>query len=435
MNTGQTVSLRNAIFININIMLGIGIFINTVVLAKQMGWIGGLLYLAVGFLMLPLVLSMVALLRLHPGGNFYTFGAKEMGSFAGFINTWGFFSAKLASSALMIHIPVLLIQELIPPCALVSPYIIDFFILSIFIGLNLLDVKTGGAIQTAFLGFKLIPMLFTILGGIFLFHGSYLSLDHIRWKGILNGFPLLVYTATGFESAVSLSSKIENSEKNAPQAILYSYAIVMGIAALFQVIFFGAIGPALETAIDYRAAFPSLIALMSPANSLLTHKILAVLYLAIASSALGGSYGLIFSNSWNLYSLAQHNHLFFSKLFTSLNKYQIPWACILAEGVLCFFYLAATRGAQVPLQQLAVLGSTVTYTFCALALLIAKLRKPYLAVSLWTPILGLASCSLLLATCMKAFFIEGMTAFFAFLVILLLGSWMFYRKNAAHANQ
>ncbi len=430
MKTEQTVSLRDAIFININIMLGIGIFINTVILAKQMGWIGGFLYLAVGLIMLPLVLSMVTLLRLYPRGNFYTFGAQEINSFAGFINTWGFFSAKLASSALMIHVPVILLQQLIPAFALSNPFCIDAVILSLFIGLNMLDVKTGGTIQAAFLGFKLIPMLFTILSGLFLFHGSYLSINHIRWKGIVTGLPLLVYTATGFESAVSLSSKIENSAKNAPKAILYSYAIVMGIATLFQLIFFGAVGPALETAVDYRTAFPSLIALMTPANSLLSHKILSILYLAIASSALGGSYGLIFSNSWNLYSLAQNKHLFFSKLFTSLNKYQIPWICILAEGVLCFFYLMVTGGAQVPLQQLAVLGSTVTYTLCAGALLLAKLKRQALPFSLWLPILGLASCALLLGTCIKGFFIEGVSTLIAFGCILLLGSLMFWlQKN------
>lgn len=294
----------------------------------------------------------------------------------------------------------------------------------------MLNIKTGGAIQTAFLGFKLIPIFFTILSGIFLFHGSYLSLDHIRWEGVPTGLLLLVYTATGFESAVSLSSKIENSEKNAPKVILISYAIVMGIAALFQFILFGAIGPMLLTATDYRDTFPNLLMLIHPTNSLISRNILSVLYLAIASSALGGSYGLLFSNSWNLYSLAQHNHLFFSKLFTSLNKYQIPWVCVLAEGFLCLFYLLVTGGAQIPLQQLSVLGTTITYALCAIALLIAKLKKPHLAVSLWIPALGLAISILLLGNCLQSFLIEGIAALVAFLAIVLLGIWMFWlQKN------
>ncbi len=435
MSTGQTLSLKNAIFININIMLGVGIFINTVELAKQTGWIGGCLYLAVGILMLPLILSMVALLRLHPGGNFYTFGSKEIGTFSGFISTWGYFCAKLASSAIMIHTSVLLMQQLIPALAMLHPFILDVSILSVFVGLNTLNLQTGGTIQTAFLEFKLIPILFTILSGIFLFHGAYLSPDHILWEGISAGLPLLVYVAMGFEAAVSLSSKIENSEINAPRAVLFSYAIVMSIATLFQLMFYGAVGPALGAATDYRAAFPSLIALIVPAGSTMASKILSVLYLAIASSALGGSYGLIFSNSWNLYSLAQHNHVFFSKFLTSLNKHLIPWACVVTEGIVCLFFLAITGGAQVQLQQLAVFGTTVTYALCALALLVAKLKKPATAVSLWIPALGLTSCFLLLGACIRGFMIKGITALFAFLAILLLGCWMFYSKKRTPVKQ
>jgi amino acid transporter len=433
--SNNTLSLRNAIFININIMFGVGIFINTVELARNTGVLGGFLYMGVGLFMLPLILSMVTLLRLHPAGNFYTFGAKEINPFAGFIGTWGYFCAKLASSAIMIHTSVLLLQQLLPQLMAISPFIIDFCILSIFIGLNTLNIKTGGTIQTAFLGFKLIPILFAILGGIFLFHGTYLTPEHMLWQGIPAGLPLLVYVAMGFEAAVSLSSKIENSEKNAPRAILISYAIVMTIATLYQLIFYGAIGTTLATAPDYRSAFPSLLEQLVPAGSLMAHKILSILYLAIASSALGGSYGLIFSNSWNLYSLAQHNHVFFSKFLTTFNKHQIPWVCVVIEGIVCLFFLSITGGQQVQLQQLAVFGTTCTYSLCALALLIAKLKKPFISVSLWIPAFGIFSCSLLLAACIRSFIIKGIVSLYAFIAILLLGCLMFYRQKMAQQKQ
>ncbi|PKN03229.1 hypothetical protein CVU75_03325 [Candidatus Dependentiae bacterium HGW-Dependentiae-1] len=435
MSTGQTLSLRNAIFININIMLGVGIFINTVELAKYTGMLGGFMYMAVALVMLPLILSMVKLLRLHPAGNFYTFGSKELHPFAGFISTWGYFCAKLASSAIMIHTSVLLLQKLIPLFALLHPFIIDFGILSLFISLNMLNLRTGGAIQTSFLIFKLIPILFIILTGIVLFQGTYLGLEHFIWTGIPAEIPILVYVSMGFEAAISLSNKIENSEKNAPLAVLISYAIVMSIATLFQLMFYGTVGSTLALAQDYRDAFPLFIAQLLPVASLLTTKLLAILYLAIASSALGGSYGLIFSNSWNLYTLAQERHVFFSALLRSLNKHQIPWACVLTEGIICLFFLAITGGAQVQLQQLAVFGTTTAYALCALSLLKAKMNRPYITVPFWIPILGLFSCTLLLGTCIWGFWVKGITALFAFLALLLIGSFMFYYKKTDNTSQ
>ena len=107
-------------------------------------------------------------------------------------------------------------------------------------------------------------------------------------------------------------------------------------------------------------------------------------------------YGIIFSNSWNLHVLAQNNHLWFSKFFSALNKNQIPFACVLVEGVLCLIYLAVSQGVLIPLQQIGALGCVIAYTFSIFALLHAIKSQPSLSINPWIPRLGLVSCAILI---------------------------------------
>ena len=83
----NTLSLWSAIIININIIIGTGIFINTTELAQRTGLVGGLCYAIVGLLLFPLILSFVKLLELYPTGGFYTY-SSSIHPFASFFNTW-----------------------------------------------------------------------------------------------------------------------------------------------------------------------------------------------------------------------------------------------------------------------------------------------------------------------------------------------------------
>src|SRR5438132_371967 len=114
MSSDYKLSLPTAILININIMLGSGIFINTTNLAQRAGALGALGYFLVSLLMLPLVLSIAKLLHKYPEGGFYSFARYEINIFTGFLSAWTYFVSKLASATLVIHISVLLMQKLFP---------------------------------------------------------------------------------------------------------------------------------------------------------------------------------------------------------------------------------------------------------------------------------------------------------------------------------
>ena len=415
------ISLFAAILININIMLGAGIFINTAELAKRAGVLGAFGYPAVALLMLPLILSVAALLRLHPGGGFYQFGAREIAPFAGFISSWSYFVGKLASAAIMIHASVLLSQQVIPAMGACNGLFIDMMVLTCFTLLNLLNVRIGSSLQALFMGMKMVPIIFVVLLGLFFFSGVNLGEAHWVWEGLPSVMPLVLYATVGFEAACSLSSKIENAEKNAPRAVLYSFGFVVCAAFLYQLFFYGVLGDALARLVDYRAIFPAFVTAIFSGNR---HVLAALLQLFAASSALGGSYGILFSNNWNLHTLAQHGHTFGSTLLRRLNAHGIPAACVVIEGAVCAFYLVVTRGNQIPLQQIAALGCVLAFLISALSLLTSRMRAGVL-VRVLIPSLALVSCVVLGANCVQQLFLTGLAPFFYFAVLLTLGVGMF----------
>lgn len=422
----QKLSLPMAILININIMMGSGIFLNTVLIAHNAGIVGSISYLIVGLMLLPLVFTMAKLIEMHSSGGFYSFISKELNPFSGFITTWTYFTAKLASATIMIHTCVKILQSLIPLLETIHPYILDFCILSAFMALNMLKIRTSGVIQALFTTFKAFPIFFVIFAGLFLLNGNYLTSSHQLWSGIPLILPITIYATMGFESACSISSKIENARKNAPLAIFISYAINLCILIAYQFFFYGSLGTTLASMADYREMFPGLASLILPSDPLLAGKIGGLFNIAIATSILGGSYGIIFSNAWNLYALAEHRHIIFPEAFMRFNKYGIPALCIFAEGFLCLSYLFISQGTQIVLQQIGALGVVFTYTMSAIALINAKRNKPFITIPAWVPQLGLINCLILIGACINGLLKTGPSSLYGFLLLFIIGISMYW---------
>ena len=195
------------------------------------------------------------------------------------------------------------------------------------------------------------------------------------------------------------------------------------ILFLFQGLFYGSLGPSLGKLSSYVDAFPAYLAQLNVQGSTLK----TILFLAIASSSLGSAYGIMYSNGWNLFTLARNNHIFGSTLFATLNKHGVPRACIIAEGVLIIVYLLLTQGNQIPLQQVSALGGTIAYTFSAIALLFIQYSK---RKSMLIPLLGLISCILFISSFIWSIKVQGPTVMLLlFLALLGVGTTMFYKKT------
>lgn len=417
MTQHQTLSLRSAILININIMMGTGIFINTVILAKQSGLLGAGIYTLAGLLMLPLVLSMAEQTKLHTEGNFYSFG-RSISSFWGFMNTWIYFFTKLASATLSLHVFTLFLINLLPILKNIPLFYLEICLISFFIFLNTLHIKTGKSIQIGFVLMKSIPLLFALIAGLWSFNIINIAAPHIIWSGIATALPLTLFCYLGFETICSLSRHIENPQVNRPRAIIISFSLIILITTLYQLFFYASLGPWLGQQINYVDAFPGLINKTVPH---LIHILTPLFSIAIGTSALGGAYGILYSNSWNLFTLAQKNHLIGSSFFAHLNRYNAPTLCVIAEGIICITYLFITKGSQLPLQYTAVMGCIIAYTISIFALY--RETKSLLSMC------GLITCVILGAVCLNGFIHTTLTPLIIFGVIIISGLSMFYAKN------
>lgn len=410
-------SLFAVIFVNINIMLGTGVFINTVLLTQKVGAFAPMLYCIAGFLMLPLVLSFARLMTLHKEGSFYSFGSY-LSPYWGFISTWSYFIGKLATPTLGIHVFNLFLQKSIPFFNSFSVFTLDICIILLFVFLNLFSGTIGKRIQYVFLLTKSIPLLFALGAGLWCFDFINLSAPAIMWEGIPLSLPLVIFCFLGFEATCSLSKVIEDPQKNASKAIMYSFFIVMALLTFYQFFFYGALGQLLAEQQNYVTAFPLLIQKAFPH---LLSILSPLLSLAIATSALGGAYGLLYSNAWNLHILATHDHIPFSRLFSECNRYHIPYLCIIFEGFMCICYLALTQGSQIPLQYTSVLSCMATH---AISIISLQIMAPSLL-----SLCGLASSIIAIFFCVRGFIFTNLMPLYFFLAILALGTIIYRLKR------
>lgn len=431
MSHAHKLSLRSAILINLNIMIGVGIFLNTTALASLAGPLGACAYLVLAIMLLPLIISIARLVHIYPEGGFYAYAARPLGALWGFISTWSYFVSKLASSTLMIHASMQLLQQIIPSLQTYSLFWLDCCVLSIFLFLNILHMRSGRAIQLFFLSMKLIPVLFVIIGGIFLFNANHYGTEFIVWDNFLSTLPLVLYTAVGFEATTSLSRNIQNPERNGPLAIVISYGLVILLNALYQFLFYGILGQSLAHATSFTQAFPLLIARVT-SDPYYAYLMQGLCNCAIASSALGGAYGIMFSNSWNLYTLAEHNHIVKSSWFTRFNRFQIPFLCIAAEGLISILYLCITGADQTSLQLITGLGCTIAYTLSVIGLY-AHHQQRNNRLSLIT-LFAFVNCAALFGMCIKNMYTKGFNGLVIYALLGCIGIGMYYYTNKKNKN-
>lgn len=415
--SAKKLSLLEAIFININIMLGTGTFVNTAVLAQQVGALGGFLYLGAGLLVLPLALCFSVLANIIPGGSFYSFG-KTLGTYWGFMSTWLYFFGNLAGSSLSIHVFATFLQKVIPFLAGVPIFALDYGLLAFFISLNLLDVKTGSKIQWLFLVAKITPILFVVLLGLNYIDLIHIQAPHIIFDGVPVVLPLMLFCFLGFESTCALSRVIDKPEKNIPRVIIISFCIVLSLIFLYQTIFYLSMGAALREVSGYSEIFPLFLSRVMPKFASALESVVST---TIGIAALGGAYGTLYFNPWNLYTLAEENVIPGSRILQKTNTYGIPYWCVIAEGLVCLAYMIKFQGSQIPMQYTTTLCCVITYMVSMLGLI--KI-KPSL-----TSYVGFGICLALLYISVQGFLNTDLLPLYIVAGLAGAGTLMYAAKN------
>jgi len=416
MTTLYRLSLKEAIFVNINVMIGAGIFVNTIPLSERIGIFSPLSYIIVGILLLPLIFSTMKLTEYYPEGGFYTYASSTLSTRLGFAAAWSYFIGKMASATLVLSFSTMLLQEIIPLLKSINRPIVYSAVLCMILLINSMGMRLGSFLQKILVYAKFLPIAIVILVGLFYLANINFSGITPHFQELIGTIPMVLYAASGFETACILSLTIQDPARNAPRAILFSYVAVLFTAALYQLFAYILFAQS-DTKITEYAQLFTMVA-QSAHIPALTTFIQLLLFCGLAYSAFGSAFGMFYSNIWNFFTLAKHEHIPGHMYFTKLNRFGIPFLCIVAEAVISLFFLSISSGNIILLQQCSTLALSFTFTTSVFALY-KRYRLDKRSTVL--PVLGIANCLILVFSSFYSLIKTNAYSFILFACLFLFG--------------
>ena len=411
------ISLYLAILININVVIGGGFFFSAGLMAQKGGPLAPLVWIMVGLILFPLVYVLAHLARTYPvAGGIYIYSKKRLSPFWGFVSGWGYFVGTLAGNAVILHEFRKRALDIAGAQFFsqlgMSDLWLDALLIGIFTIINAFNIEFLGATQVMFTVLKTIPLILVPLAGLFLFDPANFTLTQGASIAPLFGtIPFALFAYLGVEATCAIGHAIEDGTKNTYRAIIGSFVIIMAIYSLIQFILIGIHGtgslyPFIEI-LPKLTTNPTLVTL----GTLLIKS-------AILSSFLGGFYSMYYTNSWNLYAMAQEKTLHFSGILGTLNRYQSPWACILFQGALIIVFLALFQNVEM-LTVMSDFGVVIAYLLSALAFL--TFRAELSSQKIFFGVLALGGCLYLLQVLFVDLAAHGLYLVFPYLLFLGVG--------------
>jgi APA family basic amino acid/polyamine antiporter len=392
MSSGKaSISPIVGVLICLNTMIGAGLFINPKLLVLGAGKWGFAGYAISGLLILPLVLCVSTLAKLHPvSGGLYVFSRQHIGRWAGFLSGWSYFLGKAVVAGLLMHKFVQFFQSQFICLNGIPTLGLDYLVLISLIVVHILGASIGGKIQYLFVCLKMIPVFFVFVLGFTSFDLSFYQLDTTSFYNLFTIIPICVFAFTGFEIICSVGHMVEDPTKNIKRVILIAFGIVTCVNILFQFLIFGALGNSLA---DANVPILLLANKSIPAYIFIGKLLNGFVYAAI----LGGCFSIITANCWNLFTLAENNHIPFKKLFTKVSAGHVPWVALIVEGLIVAIAIAITKGDQAPLQTLAVFSQLIALILSAFAAYFAAKRVKDFGLARWIPLLGICTAFYILS--------------------------------------
>lgn len=410
MSSSPKIGLIPAILINVNTIIGAGLFVNINVLAQTVGAWGFCSYVLGSLLLLPVAMTIASLASQHPvAGGLYTYSKENLGRAAGFLSGWCYFLAKTTSAALLTHTFIKFLSARIPALGEINALILDAVVLTLLMCMHSVGISIGGRIQYLFTTLKGIPILMVLGVSAWLFDSSVYTQTAIPVNKVWESLPIVAFAFASFEVICSITHLLERAADRAKYVVMISFGIVTAVYTLFQFSIVGALGATgTATAEPVRQllqfAFPEIPFIAPLINAL------------VFTSILGGAYSILGSNCWNLFTLAQEKLVPGKAWLTKLNKHGVPLMSMIMQVGLALLILGVSKN-QISLQNMFVLCICTSYLLSALAA-----TRANSATTLWAQgrsILAVGSCLYLMGLSIARLTLSGLST--PFLAIFSLG--------------
>ena len=260
----------------------------------------------------------------------------------------------------------------------------------IFVGVNLLGLRSGGRVQVVTSLLKVVPLiLVTVVGAVSILstpgdYASNLPTNPITLHASMGAAAVALYTMLGFESAAVAASRVTNPETTIPRAtligilfvgIIYVAAVTIGILVVPQATLAASDAP-FVTILDH---------LIGPGNG-------RWLSLFVVISGLGCLNGWTLLSAELTRTLATHRLL--PEVLGESNRNGVPWASLLLAGALgttvgLMNYTSTLVGAFTKLSLIVSAANLPLYACCAFVLFyLLRKNAAGLSPALWVAGLG-----------------------------------------------
>jgi APA family basic amino acid/polyamine antiporter len=317
-----------------------------------------------------------------------------------------------------------------PAAAAIPPAMLAVSFMWIFVGVNLLGIKSGGRVQVVTSLLKVVPLVLVLVVGtvsILASPGTYtpnLPTTPLTMHLSMGAAAVALYAMLGFESAAVAAGRVKDPQKNVPRATL--------IGTLLVAIFYVAI-VAIGMLVVPQATLATADA---PFVTIVDHLLDAGdgrwISLFVVISGLGCLNGWTLLASELTRTLSSHRLL--PEVLRDSNRFGAPWASLLLTGALATFvgvmnYSETLVGAFTKLSLIVSAANLPLYVCCSFALFVMLRRSPAgLSPLLWIAGAGGVAFSAF------AFFGVGWEAFIWALLLSLAGVPIYYWMRGRRAS-
>jgi len=228
-------------------------------------------------------------------------------------------------------------------------FVFTIILMAIFTGINFLAMRLFTRVNSAITWWKVAIPVLTIIILLFKMHPSNFSNGGgfipkgVTWQAIFAAIPGagIVFAYLGFEQADQLAGEIKNPQRNLPRAIILAIAIGTAIYVLLQVVFIGAMDPAVLSAHGgfLGLACPKHGACNSTVSDIVSGPFAAVAALAglgflaillrIDAFVSPFGTGLIYQTSTSRVGYGLARNRYYPQIFARVDANGVPWISLI----------------------------------------------------------------------------------------------------------
>jgi amino acid transporter len=327
------ISLMSAILMNMNIMIGGGVFAGPALMALSAGNASFIAWIVAALIFVPMVLSTSQLIGMFPhGGGFYQYAASGLGNSVGFLSAWSYvIGYTFAASVQVVFLRNTLISSFGENALTSNVLLFNACAVALMLFINLQSVRLISALLSSCTIVKLIPIIALIAIFPFQYNANF-AISSAELSNLIPAvFPWALFGFLGFEACCSISHMIKDSEKNGPRALLIGF---FGVAAIYSLFHFGLLQVmGLQNLITYGgSAFARFVLAPTPVISILDMLIVAAMTLTFSASLLG----MMFGNISFAHALVEQKKLRGASLLGSVTASGRPWIIAITQATLIF---------------------------------------------------------------------------------------------------